>query len=90
MLILLSEIITNNENGILVENQNFVIQAIREFGFSNATPALLQEPDAMLRMGVPPLRLEVMKSISGVSFEDCWPRRVVIEDEGLEIPMISR
>ena len=43
----------------------------------------------MLRMGVPPLRIEVMRSISGVNFEDCWPRRVVIEDEELQIPMIS-
>jgi hypothetical protein len=70
-------------------NQRRIIQAVREFGFPSATEDLLAEPDAMLRMGVPPLRIEVMKSISGVEFEDCWARRVVMEDEGLEIPIIS-
>lgn len=71
------------------ENQQRVIDAIRAFGFADATPALLAEPDAMIRMGVPPLRLEVMKSISGVQFEDCWTRRVVILDGDVEIPFIS-
>jgi hypothetical protein len=41
----------------------------------------------MLRMGVPP-PIEVMQSILGVAFEECWPRRVVVED-GESIPVIS-
>ena len=43
----------------------------------------------MVRMGLPPLRIEVLKKISGVEFEDCWPRRVVIQDDDLLIPTIS-
>ena len=43
----------------------------------------------MLRMGVPPLRIEVMQSISGVTFEDCWPRRVLVEEGELAIPIRS-
>jgi hypothetical protein len=70
-------------------NAQRVVSAIREFGFSDATDDSLRDPDAMIRMGVPPLRIEVLQSISGVSFEDCWPRRVFISDEDLEIPMIS-
>ena len=71
------------------QNQNRVILALRDFGFPDATTDLLAEPDAMLRMGVPPLRLEVVKSIAGVDFEDCWTRRVSLDDAGLSIPMIS-
>lgn len=70
-------------------NQDRVLHAVRDFGFSNASSELLLEPDAMLRMGVPPLRIEVIKRLSGVDFEDCWPRRRVIEDGDLQIPMIS-
>lgn len=72
------------------ENEELLISAVREFGFASATTALLQEPNAMLRLGVPPLRIEVPKMISGVEFEDCWPRRVPLEAGDLTIPMISR
>ncbi len=72
-----------------IENQQRVINAVRDFGFADATLALLDEPDAMLRIGVPPLRLEVMKSISGVDFEECWPRKVFVHDGDIAIPMIS-
>ena len=71
------------------ENQKRVLQAIRDFGFQTAPDDLLREEDAMVRMGVPPLRIEVLKKISGVEFEDCWPRRVFIEDDELRIPSIS-
>ncbi len=71
------------------ENQKRVLQAIRDFGFQIAPDDLLREEDAMVRMGVPPLRIEVLKKISGVEFEDCWPRRVFIEDDELRIPSIS-
>ncbi len=57
--------------------------------FPGAPDDLLIEDDAMVRMGQPPLRIEVLKKISGVEFEDCWQRRVTIEDDDLKIPTIS-
>jgi hypothetical protein len=71
------------------DNEHNVVQALREFGFPNLSDSILQEPDAMLRMGVIPLRIEVLKRISGVNFEDCWPRRVTLQDGDLTIPMIG-
>jgi hypothetical protein len=71
------------------ENLRRVVDAIREFAFPAAPDNLLHEPDAMVRMGLPPLRIEVLRKISGVEFEDCWPRRVIIEDDDLRIPVIS-
>ena len=71
------------------DNQQKVLDAIRCFAFPAAPDDLFREPDAMVRMGVPPLRIEVLKKISGVEFEDCWPRRVVIEDDDLQIPAIG-
>jgi hypothetical protein len=70
------------------DNQRRVLQAIRDFAFPAAPDDLLREPDAMVRMGLPPLRIEVFKKISGVEFEDCWARRVLIDDD-LQIPAIS-
>ena len=70
------------------ENQKCVIAAIREFAFPGVTDDILTDPAAMLRMGLPPLRIEVMRAISGVQFEDCWERRVILQDEDSQIPMI--
>ena len=71
------------------DNQQRVLEAIRGFAFPDAPDSLLHDEDAMVRMGVPPLRIEVLKKISGVEFEDRWPRRVVIEDDDMRIPAIS-
>jgi hypothetical protein len=71
------------------DNQQRVLQAIRDFAFPAAPAGLLHAADAMVRMGQPPLRIEVLKRISGLEFEECWLRRVIIEDDDLRIPMIS-
>ena len=71
------------------ENQQRTIAAVRDFGYPDAPGTLLDEPDAMLRMGVPPLRIEVMKQLSGVDFEDCWTRRTELPDGELAIPLLS-
>jgi hypothetical protein len=33
------------------------------------------KPDLIYQLGVPPLRIDVLTSISGVRFEDAWQRR---------------
>ena len=71
------------------ENERRVIQAVREFAFPQAPDDLFREPDAMVRMGVPHLQIEILKLISGVEFEECWPRGVTLTDGGTGFPMIS-
>lgn len=70
-------------------NGSRAVTAIREFGFADATEALLEDPASMLRMGVPLLRIELVQTISGVKLEDCWPRRVTFDAGGLTVPVIS-
>jgi hypothetical protein len=40
-------------------------------------------------MGVPPLRIEILTSISGVDFETCYAERETIEIEEIKVPVIS-
>ncbi len=40
-------------------------------------------------MGVPPMRLEILTSISGVEFDDCYGERKMIEMDGISVPVIS-
>src|SRR5580700_3066089 len=55
------------------ENRLKVERALRAFGFATAglAPELFLSPN-MVRMGVPPLRIEILTSISGVEFEACY------------------
>lgn len=41
------------------------------------------------RWGVVPLRIDIITSLEGLTFADCWPRRSVVPYEGLHIPVIS-
>lgn len=70
-------------------NRQRAVQALREFAFPSAPGALLDNPSEMLRMGMPPLRIEILQSISGVTFDACWPNRVTFEDGDISVPMIS-
>jgi len=46
-------------------------------------------PDQILRFGVPPMRLEILNEISGVSFEECWESKSMIQVNSVDIPIIS-
>jgi hypothetical protein len=52
-------------------------------------PPLFTDEKTVLRMGVPPNRLEVLSQIARVEFADCYARRQVMEIEGLSVPVID-
>jgi hypothetical protein len=76
---------TSPDNAVRIDH------ALRQFGF--VTPALTPElflvPNNVVRMGVPPIRIEILTSISGVEFESCYAEREVIRFEELTVPVIS-
>ena len=73
------------------DNASRTVEALREFGFDMPKDAeqLLLAPDNILRMGVPPVRIEVLSRISGVSFEECYAERVVATIQDVDVPVIS-
>lgn len=75
-------------------NARRVYAALQEFGvgamvteefFADAGP----DGAAGLTIGVPPMRLDVLKSISGVSFAEAWRSRVSARFEGKLIGVIG-
>ena len=42
------------------------------------------------RMGSPPFRIELLTEISGLRFEDAWPRRETVDLEGVRCFVIAR
>ncbi len=75
------------------ENARRVVAAIRAFGFGvpALSPDLVMKPDQVVRMGLPPLRIEILTSVSGVEFEECWPSReeMLLDGEPVFLPSLS-
>ncbi len=46
--------------------------------------------DRILRLGVPPVRIDVITSIDGVTFDEAWPDRLVVSVDGIPVPIIGR
>jgi hypothetical protein len=74
-----------------VENARRVERALREFGFasSSLTTELFLAPDTIVRMGVPPIRIEILTSISGVEFEECYAEKALMTVDDVLVPVIS-
>ena len=70
------------------ENAERALSALQEFGFS-CPVELLQQDNQLVRMGIPPFRLEIMTTIDGVDFADCYAERVHGEIDGVEVNLIS-
>jgi hypothetical protein len=73
------------------ENAARVDRALREFGFAaeGLSPELFVVSNNVIRMGVPPIRIQILTSISGVGFETCYSEREIIPIEELPVPVIS-
>lgn len=73
------------------ENAKKMTELIKDFGMD--TPALNKsiflQPGKVIRMGYPPIRIEVLTEISGVKFEQCYLRRKETKIDGLKVKIIS-
>jgi hypothetical protein len=75
----------NSENAAKIE------RALREFGFAVAglTSGLFLNRNSVVRMGVPPIRIEILTSVSGIEFESCYSERETVQIEEIVVPVIS-
>ena len=67
------------------------MKVLQEFGFGveELTPDLFLEEEQIIRMGVPPVRIEILTTISGVSFEECYAARQMDVLDGIDVNLIS-
>ena len=74
------------------ENVARVRRALTAFGFSDelVASAPLHMEGKVIRMGRPPLRIELLTSVSGVVFEACYGRREAQVVDEAEVAFISR
>ena len=72
-------------------NAERLVACLREFGFNTpeVAPDLFDNPNRIVRMGVAPVRIEIVTQISGVDFETCFPRADYLDVNGNVIRVIS-
>ena len=72
-------------------NANKVVIALQEFGFvvPELSPEIFLQKERIVRMGIPPMRLEILTTISGVEFAECFENREVAQIEDLEVNLIN-
>ena len=70
------------------ENAKRLVVALEEFGFASSLEVFLEE-NKVVRMGVPPFRLEILTTIDGVSFPDCYSERTHVVLDEVEVDLIS-
>ncbi len=72
-------------------NVDGIVEVLREFGFAgeDTSPSLFAAPGVIIRMGVPPVRIELQTRISGVAFEECYQHRIVGDFDGEPVNLIN-
>ncbi len=73
-------------------NAKIVYKALREFGapLTGMTEKDFAEEGYFYQMGMPPVRVDILMSIPGLTFESAWQKRVETDFDGLAVPFISK
>ena len=74
------------------DNAKKVFTALAQFGAppSGCTTADFETADMVYQIGVPPIRIDILTSITGVEFADAWVERERRPFQGREVWFISR
>ena len=73
------------------DNAGKVVAVLEGFGFAvpELSVNLFLKEDQIICMGVPPLRLKIITSASGVDFAECYAERVIGILDGVETSIIN-
>jgi hypothetical protein len=73
------------------ENAAKMFRLVREFGFEtpDLSESLFLQKGRMIRMGLEPVRIEILTEISGCEFDDCFTNRVSGSLDGEPVNIIS-
>ena len=60
------------------ENADNVMRALEQFGAPRGqiTADDFAKPGIVFQMGLPPLRIDVLTELSGITFDEAWPNRI--------------
>jgi predicted nucleotidyltransferase len=73
------------------ENASNVLKALEQFGFGSlgVNAADFTIPDQMLQLGYPPGRIDILTTLPGVEFSECYSSRTTVEVDGVSVDFID-
>lgn len=76
------------------DNASRLMTALERFGAPttelNISAADFSKPDMVAQLGVPPYRIDILTSISGVDFDGAWSDRTNGVIAGVSVPILGR
>ncbi len=73
------------------ENAKNLEAVLIEFGFGSLglSSSDFLDPESVIQLGYPPSRIDLIMGVSGIRFEDCFPKREIIDLDGITINLIN-
>jgi predicted nucleotidyltransferase len=75
------------------ENAARVVEALRRFGapleHDGISAATFSEKQVVYQIGIAPVRIDILTEITGVQFEEAWPRRIASTFFGVPVNFIG-
>jgi hypothetical protein len=74
------------------DNARRLLEALSAFGapIAGVTADDFTEPEVFFQIGVDPVRVDIMTSITGLDFETAWGRRIEVDFGGVPAPVLCR
>jgi Nucleotidyltransferase of unknown function (DUF6036) len=73
------------------ENAFKVVKALEQFGFGSLDlkESDFNVPDQIIQLGYPPRRIDILTTLPGVEFSECFPAHIVVDMEGVSVNFID-
>ena len=73
------------------ENASRVIEALNQFGFGSLDlkAADFMIPDQIIQLGYPPRRIDLLTTLPGVEFSECYASRITTDMDGVSVNFID-
>lgn len=73
------------------ENASLLLKALDQFGFGSlgVNEMDFTLPDHMLQLGRPPGRIDILTTLPGVTFSECYPSRTAVNVDGVVVNFID-
>jgi hypothetical protein len=74
------------------ENARRAYEALRRFGapLTELSPDDLARPGTVFQIGLPPNRIDILTSITGVEFDEAWRDRLSTKLDGVDVAVLGR
>lgn len=74
------------------ENADKILKVLDDFGFGglNLTAEDFTQPNQIIQLGFPPNRIDIITSLTGVDFNNCYGTKLAVDFDGVKILIIDR